>query len=98
MHKPVATKETVGPALVLDTDPSKHTKHKNEHAPPVPGNQATWLFFPVFAALILVLISALSNPIVHGLSIVDVDMGKIGTVQLGAWGWCGKNIPNITSV
>ena len=98
MNEPVAMKYTVGPFLVLETNPPQSTKHKHEHGPPVPGNQATWLFFPILAALILVLIAALSDPIFHGLSIVDVDMGKNGRVQFGAWGWCGKNIPNITSV
>ncbi|ORX40661.1 hypothetical protein BD324DRAFT_611711 [Kockovaella imperatae] len=83
----VGIKYTVGPVVVLDTVP------RHEHRPRVPGNQATALVFPALAALILVLISTLSIPMIHGLSIVDVDMGMNGTVHFGGWGWCSEGVP-----
>ena len=86
-------KYTIGPVVVLDTNPSRR---EQRHRDTVPGNQATCLFFPVFGALILVLVSALSVPIMGGLSIVDVKMGNNGTVQFGSWGWCAENVPDLT--
>ncbi|WWD19558.1 hypothetical protein CI109_104019 [Kwoniella shandongensis] len=65
---------------------------------PWDGNQATILFFPVIGAFVLTLISTLSSPIIHGLSVVEVKMGGglAGSVKLGAWGWCANGVTNVT--
>ncbi|WVO12537.1 hypothetical protein L204_100137 [Cryptococcus depauperatus] len=80
-------KKTLGPIVVIDTNPP----HR-----PWDGNQATSLFFPVFIAFLLTLLSTLGTPMVKGLSVIDVDTGVNGTVKIGLWGWCGTGIPNIT--
>lgn len=60
----------------------------------VPGNQATYLFFPNLASMVLIIISSVSTPIIKGLSLADIHMksaagaSEAGTVKLGAWGWC----------
>jgi hypothetical protein len=64
----------------------------------VPGNQATYLFFPNFASMILIIVSSLSTPVIKGLSLADIHLvsagGRFdaGTVRLGAWGWCLSGI------
>ncbi|WVR00222.1 hypothetical protein IAU59_007364 [Kwoniella sp. CBS 9459] len=57
------------------------------------NNQATYLFFPIFGAFLLILLSTLSTPIIPGLSIAEINMGVLsGRVSIGAWGWCTKDI------
>jgi hypothetical protein len=79
-------RKTVGPVVVIDTRPPYREWD---------GNQATYLFFPVFIAFVLVLLSGLSEPIIDGLSIVKVDTGVNGTLSVGTWGWCAKGVPGI---
>ena len=62
------------------------------------GNQATYLFFPVFVSFVLVLLASLSSPIIHGLSVVNVDLAVDGHVRFGTWGWCASGVPNTTYV
>ncbi|WWD03536.1 hypothetical protein V865_001589 [Kwoniella europaea PYCC6329] len=52
------------------------------------NNQATYLFFPIFTAFLLILLSSLSTPIIDGLSIANVKVDGGGTVKVGTWGWC----------
>jgi hypothetical protein len=64
----------------------------------IPGNQATYLFFPNFASMVLIIVSSVSTPMIKGLSLADIHLvsagGKFdaGTVKLGAWGWCLSGI------
>jgi hypothetical protein len=79
-------KKTVGNVVVIDTNPPYREWD---------GNQATYLFFPVFASLVLTLIGALSAPLIPGLSTVDVHaLQGDGVVKLGAWGMCIQYFPN----
>jgi hypothetical protein len=60
---------------------------------PVPGNQATYLFFPNATSMLFVILTTLSTPIIKGMSVVNVKLveseGKSsGNIKLGAWGWC----------
>ncbi|WVF73041.1 hypothetical protein IAT40_007859 [Kwoniella sp. CBS 6097] len=78
---------------------SIHDRINKKYTPPEnydheKKNQATYLFFPVFGAFFLVLLSTLSTPIITGLSIAEVHMGaEGGRVSVGAWGWCTKDVP-----
>ncbi|WVR07753.1 hypothetical protein IAU60_004796 [Kwoniella sp. DSM 27419] len=98
---------TLGPVVVYDTQPSRFqpdrlpSDMKLTKAPPElttaakdKGNQATWLFFPIFAAFMLALFATLSVPIIGGMSAVTVDMGTNGSVILGGWGWCASGVPD----
>ncbi len=62
------------------------------------GNQATYLFFPVFISFLLVLLSSLSDPIINGLSVVHVNTHSNGTVSFGTWGWCSHGVPGVECV
>ena len=86
---PDAMKKSAGPITIIDTNPPYRAWD---------GNQATYLFFPVFASALLVLLAVLSSPIIHGLGVLDIDTHGNGTVSLGAWGWCARGVPNVTSV
>lgn len=60
---------------------------------PVPGNQATYLFFPNFTSMLLVILSTVSTPLIKGMSVVNVKLVESegmsgGHIKLGAWGWC----------
>lgn len=79
-------RKAIGPVVVIDTNPPYREWD---------GNQATYLFFPVFASFFLVLMSGLSEPIVNGLSVAKVDTGVNGTLSLGTWGWCTKGVPGV---
>nr|XP_018260953.1 uncharacterized protein I303_06670 [Kwoniella dejecticola CBS 10117]OBR83111.1 hypothetical protein I303_06670 [Kwoniella dejecticola CBS 10117] len=62
---------------------------------PDKGNQATYLFFPVFAVFLLVLLTNLSTPIISGLSIAKLTFeyeGQGVSLNLGSWGWCLKGM------
>lgn len=81
---------TAAPVTIIDTKPPYRTWRAWD------GNQATYLFFPVFIAFLLVLLSTLSDPIIPGMSVVDVH-GHVkghehdhdhGKVRFGTWGWC----------
>ncbi|WVW86091.1 hypothetical protein I302_108130 [Kwoniella bestiolae CBS 10118] len=52
------------------------------------GNQATYLFFPIFASFLLILLSSLSTPIIEGLGIAKIGVEGGGKVIVGTWGWC----------
>jgi hypothetical protein len=59
----------------------------------VPGNQATYLFFPNAASMLLVILSTVSTPIIKGMSTINVKLVEspgmsAGAIKLGAWGWC----------
>lgn len=59
----------------------------------VPGNQATYLFFPNAASMLLIILSTVSTPIIKGMSTVNVNLVEspgmsAGSIKLGAWGWC----------
>lgn len=79
-------RKKIGPVVVIDTNPPYREWD---------GNQATYLFFPVFSAFLLVLLSGLSEPIIAGLSVAKVDTGGNGTLSLGTWGFCVKDAPGI---
>ncbi|WVQ72649.1 hypothetical protein IAR50_002208 [Cryptococcus sp. DSM 104548] len=79
-------RKTLGPQLVIDTAPP----HR-----PWDGNQATLLFFPLFAAFFLTLMSTLSTPIVQGLHIGKIGNGDVGKVGWGVWGWCAYGVPGV---
>jgi hypothetical protein len=60
---------------------------------PVPGNQATYLFFPNATSMLLVILATLSTPIIKGMSVLNVELVESegrssGLIKLGAWGWC----------
>jgi hypothetical protein len=60
---------------------------------PVPGNQATYLFFPNATSMLLIILGTLSTPIIKGMSVMQVKLVESegmssGTIKLGAWGWC----------
>lgn len=80
--------KTIGPGVVIDTNPPYRRWD---------GNQATYLFFPVFASLVLTLIGTLSAPVIPGLATVEVHSkyGE-GVVKLGAWGLCIEDFPHYT--
>jgi hypothetical protein len=82
----------VGPPSAIRTNPPNTSRAPYTRWD---GNQATYLFFPVFFAFVLVLISGLSEPIIGGVSVVNVDTGVNGTVRFGTWGWCIKGVPNV---
>lgn len=77
-------RKTIGKVVVIDTNPPYR---------PWDGNQATYLFFPIFVAFVLTLLSGLSEPIIGGLNVVKVNTGINGTVTFGVWGWCSQNVP-----
>jgi hypothetical protein len=84
-------KMDIGPVVVIDT---------NTAAEPVPyrrwdGNQATYLFFPLFASFVLTLIGTLTAPLIPGLATVEVHSkyGE-GVVKLGGWGMCLEGFPH----
>ncbi len=62
---------------------------------PVRGNQASYLFFPVFLAFVCVILTNLSTPIIGGLSVLEIDTHGNGTVSFGAWGWCATGVPDM---
>jgi hypothetical protein len=78
----------VGPVMVDTKPPYRHWD----------GNQATLLFFPVFFSFVLVLLSGLSDPLIAGLSIVNINTNANGTVGFGSWGWCATGNPNASYV
>jgi hypothetical protein len=80
-------KKTLGPIVVIDTQPPYREWD---------GNQATYLFFPVFASFVLVLLAGLSTPIIPGINTISLDTGINGTLSLGSWGWCTSGVPNVT--
>jgi hypothetical protein len=60
---------------------------------PVPGNQATYLFFPNATSMLFVILTTLSTPIIKGMSVLNVRLVggegmSSGSIKLGAWGWC----------
>jgi hypothetical protein len=60
---------------------------------PVPGNQATYLFFPNATSMLFVILTTLSTPIIKGMSVLNVKIVESegmssGNIKLGAWGWC----------
>jgi hypothetical protein len=60
---------------------------------PVPGNQATYLFFPNFTSMLLIILATISTPIIKGMSVLNVKLVESegmsgGKIKLGAWGWC----------
>lgn len=60
---------------------------------PVPGNQATYLFFPNFTSMLLVILATISTPIIKGMSVMEIELAESegmssGHIKLGAWGWC----------
>nr|XP_019010259.1 uncharacterized protein I206_04727 [Kwoniella pini CBS 10737]OCF49040.1 hypothetical protein I206_04727 [Kwoniella pini CBS 10737] len=69
----------------------KETNIKPKLTDPDPGNQATLLFFPIFASFLLILLSNLSTPIMKGLNIMTFKFNYKGeniNLNLGNWGWC----------
>jgi hypothetical protein len=59
----------------------------------VPGNQATYLFFPNAASMLLIILSTVSTPLIKGMSTINVKLVEspgmsAGAIKLGAWGWC----------
>lgn len=76
-------RKTIGRATMIDTSPNR--------PPPTKGNQATYLFFPVFASLVLVLISNLALPVIKGLTVVDVRLNEASGLAFGHWGWCVRS-------
>ncbi|WVQ84308.1 hypothetical protein IAT38_006460 [Cryptococcus sp. DSM 104549] len=82
-------RKTVGSVVVIDTNPP----HR-----PWDGNQATYLFFPLFSSFLLILIATLSSPIIPGLPVAQIHAGSNGTVNIGLWGWCAKNVPGVGGV
>lgn len=79
-------RKTIGPIVVIDTKPPYREWD---------GNQATYLFFPIFTAFFLVLMSGLSEPIIDGLNMVKVDTRVNGTLTFGTWGFCLKGSPGV---
>ncbi|OCF38166.1 hypothetical protein I316_00390 [Kwoniella heveanensis BCC8398] len=62
--------------------PTLHDRLNKKYSPPEnfdhdKYNQATYLFFPIFGAFLLILLSTLSTPIIEGLSIAEVNMGVV---------------------
>lgn len=62
-------------------------------------NQALGLFFPVFIAFLLSILSMLSSPIIKGMHVVRVGIKldekvneKWGSLLLGSWGWCIEDV------
>jgi hypothetical protein len=60
---------------------------------PVPGNQATYLFFPNATSMLFVILTTLSTPIIKGMSVLNVKLVESegrssGNIKLGAWGRC----------
>jgi hypothetical protein len=60
---------------------------------PVPGNQATYLFFPNATSMLFIILTTLSTPIIKGMSVLNVKLVESagmssGNIKLGAWGWC----------
>ncbi|ODO05698.1 hypothetical protein I350_04758 [Cryptococcus amylolentus CBS 6273] len=82
-------RKTLGPIVTIDTSPP----HR-----PWDGNQATLLFFPLFTAFFLVLMSTLSTPIVDGLHIGKVGSSDVGKVSWGVWGWCASGVPGVSDL
>lgn len=89
IYKRIIMRKTIGPVVVMDTNPPVEPYRRWD------GNQATYLFFPLFVSFLLVLLSGLSEPIIGGLSVVNVDSGVNGTLSLGTWGWCVKGVPGV---
>jgi hypothetical protein len=79
-------RRSFGNHVVIDTNPPYK---------PWDGNQATYLFFPVFTAFVLTLLSGLSSPIINGVYMVQIDTKVNGTMDLGTWGFCIKGAPGI---
>lgn len=79
-------RKTAGPVVIIDTKPHRPYQAWD-------GNQATYLFFPIFISFLLVLLASLSDPIIEGLSVVNVDTHGNGTVKFGTWGWCAHGVP-----
>lgn len=79
-------KKSIGNVVVIDTQPAYRRWD---------GNQATYLFFPVFASFVLTLIGTLSANIIPGLGTIEVHAKSgEGVVQLGAWGMCINGFPD----
>jgi hypothetical protein len=76
-----------GGAILYDFDPPYR---------PWSDNQSTYLFFPVFIAFVLSLISTLSAPIISGVGAVKLDFIGNGTMTVGTWGWCAEALVNAT--
>jgi len=83
-------RKTIGPVVVIDTEPAVVEPYTRWD-----GNQATYLFFPLFPSFLLVLLSGLSEPIINGLSVLNVRTEQNGTLSLGTWGWCVKGVPGV---
>ena len=59
----------------------------------VPGNQATYLFFPNATSMLFIVLATISTPIIKGMSVLNVKLVESegmssGHIKLGAWGWC----------
>ncbi|OCF44579.1 hypothetical protein I317_01466 [Kwoniella heveanensis CBS 569] len=70
--------------------PTLHDRLNKKYSPPEnfdhdKYNQATYLFFPIFGAFLLILLSTLSTPIIEGLSIAEVNMG-VDQDEWALWG------------
>ncbi|RXK37769.1 hypothetical protein M231_04925 [Tremella mesenterica] len=84
-------KKTLGPITVIDTKPQNAPYRRWN------GNQATVLFFPTFAAFLIILLSSLSDPIIPGLTVAEVKTVN-GTVSFGTWGWCTSGVKGFDDV
>ncbi|WRT70297.1 uncharacterized protein IL334_007295 [Kwoniella shivajii] len=97
-HQPQSQGQALGQVQAQDGYPRMNRfRSKNIHKPDnydhEKQNQAVYLYFPIFIAFLLVLLSNVSTPIIKVLSIANVSMGVNGTVSIGTWGWCAKDVP-----
>lgn len=94
----------VGPAVLVSDERHRNAEHGSKKPEKysvwdvVPDNEATYLAFPTIAALVLVVLSSLSTPLIKGMSLADIkpkgDLGG-GVIKFGAWGWCVSGVHGV---